>query len=286
MSSTDCEQALAGDQTPEHPASPPPPGFGRYFRELCLYRGLLLMWSAREIKVRYKQSVLGAAWAVLQPLALMIVFSCVFSYFTRVPTEGVPYPLFSYTALLPWTFLANSVSFAAPSMINNVNLVCKVYFPREILPIGTVAAAFADFLVASSVFSLMLLYYGVRLTAFVFWLPLLVAIQMALTMGTVFFLSALSVKYRDIRFVVPLGLQIWMFASPVIYPASVVPARLQDIYLLNPMAALIEAYRAVIIHGRAPEWQPVALCAVISAVVLAAGYHYFKRSESSFADLI
>ena len=171
-------------------------------------------------------------------------------------------------------------------MINNVNLVCKVYFPREILPIGTVAAAFADFLVASSVFSLMLLYYGVRLTAFVFWLPLLVAIQMALTMGTVFFLSALSVKYRDIRFVVPLGLQIWMFASPVIYPASVVPARLQDIYLLNPMAALIEAYRAVIIHGRAPEWQPVALCAVISAVVLAAGYHYFKRSESSFADLI
>lgn len=286
MSSIDCERILSGERPAEPAAAPPRQGFARHFRELWLYRGLLLMWSAREIKIRYKQSVLGAAWAVLQPLTLMVVFSCVFSYFTRVPTDGVPYPLFSYTALLPWTFLANSVGFAAPSMINNVNLVCKVYFPREILPAGTVAAAFADFLVASSVFSLMLLYYGVRVTASILWLPLLVAIQIALTLGTVFFLSALSVKYRDIRFVVPLGLQIWMFASPIIYPASIVPARFEAVYLLNPMAGLIEGYRAIVIHGRPPDWQALAVCAAVSVVAMVAGYFYFKRAESSFADLI
>lgn len=255
-------------------------------RQLYGYRELLHMWTLREIKVRYKQSLLGAAWAVLQPLGLMLMFSAVFSYLTRMPTEGTPYPIFSYTALLPWTFLATSISFAAPSMINNLNLISKVYFPREILPVAVVIAAFIDFLVASLVLTGMFVYYRLPLTLSLMWLPLILAIQIALTLGIVFFLSALSVKYRDVRFVVPLLLQLWMFASPIIYPASLIPARLRDLYSLNPMVGLINAFRAVALHGQHPEWTSLLLSASVSTLLLAAGYYYFKRCEASFADIV
>ncbi len=255
-------------------------------KELYSYRELLWMWALREIKVRYKQSVLGAVWAILQPLVLMSLFTLVFSYFTRVPTDGLPYPIFSYTALLPWTFLATSVTFAVPSLINNMNLVTKIYFPREILPLASVIVALIDFFIASLVFLGLLILYQVPLQFSFLWVPILLAIQVALTLGIVFFLSALSVRYRDIRFVVPLGLQIWMYASPIIYPASLVPERLRAIYMLNPMAGLIDSYRSVVLQNAMPRVQYLTTSAFISAVLLVAGYAYFKQSEIEFADVI
>lgn len=255
-------------------------------RELWNYRELLWMWTLREVKVRYKQSLLGAAWAILQPLVLMIIFTVVFSWFARIPTDGVPYPIFSYTALLPWTLLATSVSFAAPSLVNNMTLVTKIYFPKEILPLACVGAAVLDFLIAGLVFVGLAVYYDVPATAALLWLPLLLAIQTVLIVGVSLLLAAINVFYRDIRFVVPLGLQLWMYVSPVIYPVSLVPEKARFFYLLNPMASLINSYRSVVLEGVAPsleEWVPAA---VISAALCAWAYRRFKRLEPEFADLI
>lgn len=268
---------------PPEPLQTTVPGYGR---ELWNYRDLLILWTLREVRIRYKQSFLGAAWAVLQPLVLMLVFTMVFSVLTRVPTGDVPYPLFCYTALLPWTFLAGAVSFAASSLINNVSLVSKVYFPREILPIATVGAAFVDFLVATGVFVLMLFHYGTPVSLALLWVPVLLAIQIALTLGVVLFIAALSVRFRDVRFVVPLGLQIWMFASPIIYPNTLVPPRLRPFYDLNPMAGIITGYRSAIIQAAAPEPGPLFAALAISLGLLVLGYLYFKRAETTFADII
>jgi lipopolysaccharide transport system permease protein len=278
--------ATLGDQSPGRELAQQAPSVFAHLRELYRYRELLLVWGQREIKVRYKQSVLGAAWAVLQPLALMIVFTVVFSVIARVPSGGIPYPVFSYTALLPWTFLATAISFAVPSLVNNLNLVTKIYFPREILPMGSIIVAFVDFLIATAVFLGLIAYYRIPVGLSWLWVPGLLVVQTALTAGIVFFLSALSVRFRDIRFVVPLGLQIWMYASPIIYPVSLVPQRFQFLYMLNPMAGLIESYRRVIILGLAPEAGHLIPAAAVSALILVAGYSYFKREEALFADII
>jgi lipopolysaccharide transport system permease protein len=244
------------------------------------------MWSLREIKIRYKQSFFGVAWAILQPLALMVVFTIVFSILARIPTDGVPYPVFSYTAVLPWTFFSASISFAVPSLVNNMNLVTKISFPREVLPIAAVVAAFLDFLISSVVFLGLLIFYQVPLQSSLLWLPFLLAVQIVLTLGVVVPASALIVWYRDIRFVVPLGLQLWMYVSPVIYPASLVPERWRSLYMLNPMAVLIDSYRRVVLYGESPSLKHLGVSAAIALVLLLAGYVYFKRSEVLFADVI
>lgn len=254
--------------------------------ELRTYRELLWMWTLREIKIRYKQSLLGAAWAILQPLVLMIMFTLVFSYFVRVPTDGLPYPIFSYTAVLPWTFFATSISFAVPSLVTNMNLVTKIYFPREILPVAAVAAAFVDFLVASIVFLGLMVVYQMPLQVTLLWVPVILAIQVMLTLGVVLAAATLNVWYRDIRFVVPLGVQLWMYASPVIYPVTLVPEQWRTLYMLNPMAGIIASYRRVILQGQPPEVQALGLSAGVALFGMVLGYHYFKRSESRFADVI
>ena len=258
----------------------------QHIRRLYQYRELLLIWIAREVKVRYKQSLLGGAWAMLQPLSLMVVFSVIFTNFVKIPSDGVPYPVFSYSALLPWTFFATSVSFAVTALTQNMNLVTKIYFPREILPAAAVAAAFVDFLVASIVFVAMLLFYRMPLGAPLLLVPLLVAIQVLLTLGIVLFASAVNVFYRDVRFVVPLGLQIWMYATPIIYPVSVIPERLRGLYMLNPMADLMEAYRATTLRGALPDLGYLGNAAILSILVFVLGYLYFKRVEGRFADII
>lgn len=258
----------------------------QYLKELRAYRDLLWMWTLREVKVRYKQSLLGAAWAILQPLVLMIMFTMVFAYFARVPSDGIPYPLFSYVALLPWTFFSTSISFAVPSLVNNMGLVTKIYFPREILPLGAVIAALVDFVVASTVFVALMVLYRAPLYGSLLWVPLLVVTQVALTLGVVFFAATVNVWYRDIRFVVPLGLQLWMYASPIIYPISLVPERWQGVYRLNPMAGLLDSYRRVILLGRPPQYGDLLWAAFLSLVLCAVGYAYFKRSEPQFADVI
>jgi lipopolysaccharide transport system permease protein len=216
----------------------------------------------------------------------MVVFSVIFTRIVRVPTGDTPYPIFSYTALLPWTFFATAVGFAVPSLVNNMTLVTKVYLPREIFPLAAVGASFVDFLVAAVVFVGMMVVYRVQLGVTFLALPLLIVIQILLTLGVVLFAAAVNVYYRDVRFIVPLGLQLWMYATPVIYDVSLVPERFRSLYMLNPMAGLIEAYRAVTLRGVWPDWNTLGPAAALSALVFVLGYLYFKRVEWQFADII
>ncbi|MFQ3663580.1 MAG: ABC transporter permease [Chloroflexaceae bacterium] len=257
-----------------------------HLRELAGAHELLYSWTLRDFKVRYSQSLLGAAWAILQPLSLMIVFSLIFTLFIRVPTDGVPYPVFAYTALLVWTFFANSLTMAMPSLVNNINLVSKIYFPREILPIAANLVSIIDFAIAALTLVLLMMIYKIAIGWTIIFLPLLLIIQVMFTLGVSLAVSAINVFYRDVRFVVPLALQIWMYLSPVIYPASLVPERIQPLYFLNPMATLIESYRRVIFFNQPPDWLYLGMTTVITVAVTIVSYRYFKRAERLFADLI
>lgn len=256
------------------------------FRELYQFKELFWVWTQKEIRVRYKQSTLGGLWAILQPLSMMLIFTAVFGYFARIPTDGIPYPIFFYSALLPWTLFSTSISFAVPSLLNNLNLVTKVYFPREIFPLAAIGASFLDYLIASLLFLAMLLAYQIPLRATILYLPLLLAVQLLLMMGVSLLLAAVVVFFRDIRFVVILMLQLWMYLTPVVYPVSLVPERLLPLYMLNPMASLIDGYRRITILGKAPEWNYVSLSAAISLLLFILAYYYFKRAEMIFADII
>ena len=258
----------------------------RYLKNLYRYRELLWMWTLREVKVRYKQSVLGAAWAVLQPLSLTVIFTVVFSYFARVPTENFPYPVYAYTALLPWTLFATSISFAVPSLVMNMSLVTKIYFPKEILPLASIGAAILDFGVAILVFAGMLIFYHLPLYITLLWLPVLLVVQVLLMVGISLIAAAVNVFYRDIRFVVPLALQIWMYASPVIYPSSMVPERFRFLYALNPMSGIIDGYRSIALRGEPPFSLELTVAIAISALIAILGYWLFKKTEPQFADII
>jgi len=253
---------------------------------LYQFRDLLWLWIAREVKVRYKQSMLGVTWAILQPLALTVVFTVVFSRLVSIDTGGVPYPIFAYAALVPWTFFATSLSTGIPSLINNMNLVTKVHFPREILPMASIGSAFVDYLCGFAVFLVMLVFYGIRPGLHVFWLIPLLIMQIALSVGVTLLGGAAIVFFRDVRFVIPLLLQVWMYASPVIYPADLVPERWRVLYFLNPMAGIIDGYRRVWVFGQEPILWTLALGAGVSILLLLIGYPVFKRLEPTFADLI
>ena len=255
-------------------------------QEVIKYRELLWSWVVRDIKVRYKQSVLGIAWAILQPLSATFLFAVVFSYFVPIDTAGIPYPIFYYSAMLPWTFLSSSVSLGVPVLVNNMNLVTKIYFPREILPIAAVAASFVDFLVASVVFIGMMIFYQVSVGWSILLVPLVMAIQVLLTLGIVLAASAMMIRYRDIRFVVPLGLQLWLYATPIIYPLSLVPERFRTVYMLNPMAGIIDAYRTTILKAEFPQVEYLLLACAVSVTLFFIAYWYFKRAEMEFADII
>lgn len=257
-----------------------------YIGELFRYRELLWSWVARNIKVRYKQSLLGVAWAILQPLSATVIMAVVFSRFIRVSTDGIPHPIFYYSALLPWTFSATSINTGTTCLVSNMGLVTKIYFPREILPISAVLASFVDFLIAAVIFVGMIVFYRVPVTPSWVWIPALLLIQIMLTLGVVLFASALNVFYRDIRFVVPLGMQLWMYLTPIIYPLSVVPERFRRLYVLNPMAGLIDSYRRIILQARWPDVTYLLTAAVVSTVVFLLAYVYFKRAEAVFADII
>ncbi|HZS05711.1 MAG TPA: ABC transporter permease [Blastocatellia bacterium] len=258
-----------------------------HVRELWSHRELLLLVTQREIKVRYKQTALGAAWAVLQPLSLMLVFTVFFSHFAKMPSDGTPYALFYYTGLLPWTFFATSLTFAVPSLITNANIITKIYFPREIIPLASVLAAFVDFLVATLIYVVLLVWYQITPTwNMLYALPLLL-VQIIFTAGICLALSAFTVLYRDVRFTLPLLVQIWMFATPILYPASAVTGKLGVWYMtLNPMAAIIDGYRRAITLGQPPEMLYLANAAVVSLALLWLGYKYFKHLEREFADIV
>ena len=259
---------------------------GKHLVTLYQYRDLLWLWTAREIRVRYKQSLLGVAWAIVQPLTLTVVFTLVFSQVVRIDTGGIPYPLFAFSALVPWTFFATSLSFGISSLVNNLNLVTKIYFPREVLPLASVGAALLDFAVAFFIFGGMLAVYRIWPGPLALWVVALLLIQTILTIGIVLTGSALIVFFRDVRFLVPLLTQLWMYATPIIYPVDLVPERLRPYYFINPMAGIIDSYRRVLVIGQAPRMPALLTAAAVSCLVCLIGYVLFKRLEPLFADLI
>jgi lipopolysaccharide transport system permease protein len=254
--------------------------------KLAQYRDLLYTLSVHRIKVRYKQSVLGIAWAILQPLSLMLIYTVIFSYIARMPSDGAPYAVFAYAALLPWTAFSSALANATNSLISHTHLVTKVYFPREILPLTYVIASIFDFIIASSVFLGLLLYYHVSLTLNALYAVPVVVVLMIFATAMSLFLSATQVRFRDIGMAMPLLLQLWMFATPVVYPLSAVPSRLRPIYSLNPMVGLIESFRHVMLYGAAPDFRLLGLATLISIVLLVASYIYFKHVEATVADVI
>ncbi len=257
-----------------------------YLRSLFRYRELLYFLVLREIKAKYKQTALGVSWAVLQPLSLMLVFTVVFSLFARLPSDGLPYALFSYSALLPWTFFAGVLSRGTGSLVANQVLLTKIYFPREIIPLAVVASAVVDLVIGAVLFAGLIFFFGTPWTLYA-WLALPVfLIHLCFVVGLVLILSALNVFYRDIGHVIPLVIQIWMFATPIIYPLSLVPERLRGFYLLNPMAGIIDSYRKSLLHGTAPDVAALSAGALMACAVLLIGVVYFKRVEFRIADVV
>jgi len=252
---------------------------------LADYRDLLIALSAHRLKVRYKQSVLGIAWAIIQPVALMLIYTLVFSIVTKVKSTGVPYAVFAYAALLPWSFFSTALTNATNGLVSHAQLVTKVYFPREILPISYVVAALVDLLVASIIMMVLMLWYHVPLTPQLLWVLPITLVMTAFVSGCALIFSAMQVRVRDIGMAMPLLLQLWMFASPVVYPLHQVPEKYRAWYVLNPMVGVIENFRAALL-GTAFDYQTLWISTIVSAVLLPLAYLYFKRVEATVADVI
>ncbi len=255
-------------------------------REILGQHELIFFLAWREIAVRYKQTVLGIAWAVMQPVMAMTVFSLVFGRLAGMPSDGVPYPLFAYCGLLPWQLFAYSLTESSNSLVANQNLLTKVYFPRLVIPISVVLASLVDFSIAGALLALFMVYYDAALTPAVFLLPGFVLMAIGLSLGVGLWLSALNIRYRDVRYVVPFLTQFWLFATPVVYPASLVPARWQALYGLNPMAGVVEGFRWALL-GTPPPSGPLLLVSVcVTVLLLVTGALYFRRTEATFADTV
>ena len=254
-------------------------------KELWAYRELLYFLTWRDVKVRYKQAVLGIAWAVIQPLATMLIFTIFFGKLAKVPSDGIPYPIFSYAALLPWMFFLNAVTSSSNSLVGSANLITKVYFPRLIIPGAAVVAALVDFGIAFVVFVGLFAYYGYSVTWAVLLFPVLVVLTVLLALGVGLWTSALNVKYRDVRYALPFLLQLWMFATPVIYPSSLMPERWRWVLAVNPLTGIIEGYRASLL-GTPVMWGALAYSAAIAILFLLYAAFYFRRTERQFADIV
>jgi homopolymeric O-antigen transport system permease protein len=254
--------------------------------ELWKHREVLYFLIWRDIKVRYKQTVLGATWAVIQPLFTMVIFSIFFGRLAKVPSEGLPYPLFSYSALVVWTFFATGLNQASNSLVSSSNLITKVYFPRLVVPMAAVFAGMLDLSIAGGTLVIMMAYYQHGTTAHIVWVPALVLLALVTSVGVSFWFSALNVKYRDIRHVLPFVVQLWMFGTPIAYPSSLVPARFRAIYALNPMAGVVEGFRWAILGTKPGPGVMVIVSSVIALLVLISGAYFFRRMETTFADVV
>jgi lipopolysaccharide transport system permease protein len=264
----------------------PPKRFGFVdLAELWAYRELLIVLCARDIKVRYKQTVLGVAWAIIQPLMNMVVFSIIFGKVAKLPSDGYPYPIFLFAALLPWTFFSNSITASSNSLVGSANLISKVYFPRLIIPLSSIGASAFDFVISALLLLVLMPLYHVPVTLQLLLTPLL-ALGIALAaLGVGIILAALNVVYRDFRYVVPFAVQLWMYATPVVYPAKLVPEKWRLFYALNPVAGLIEAFRAAVLGTRI-DFGAALLSLSVAVVLFIAGILYFERTERNFADVV
>jgi len=254
------------------------------WKELWEFRELLYFLAWRDIKVRYKQTVLGASWAILQPFMTMVVFTVFFGRLAKVPSDGIPYPVFAYAGLLPWTFFANSVTHAGQSLVNQQHLLTKVYFPRMFVPMAPIGAALVDLALASCLLGVIMACYGVGPTALIGLAPLLVFLSAATALGVGLLLAALTVTYRDFRYVIPFMIQLWLFCTPVVYPVSIVPEPWQWVLALNPMGGIVGASRAALVGGPM-NWTHLLISAVVALGVLCLGASYFRWTERRFADI-
>jgi lipopolysaccharide transport system permease protein len=254
-------------------------------REIWAYRELLFFLTWRDIKIRYKQTLLGAAWAIIQPLFAMLLFTLLFGKLGKIPSDNIPYPLFAYAGLLPWTFFANAVTNSGNSLVGSTSLITKVYFPRMIIPAAAVAAGLVDFLIAFLLLIPLLIYYRISLTLNLLMLPLFFILTTVLALGVGMWMSALNVRFRDVRYALPFMIQLWLFASPVIYPLSMVPEKWKWILSLNPMTGIIEGFRASL-FGKPFPWQTIVVSTVLTLIVLVWSAYAFQRVENTFADII
>jgi lipopolysaccharide transport system permease protein len=252
--------------------------------ELWAYRELLYFLVWRDIKVRYKRTVLGGVWAILQPFMTMVVFSLFFGKLARMPSDGVPYPIFSYAGLVPWTLFASSLAQSTDSLVGSANLIKKVYFPRLVIPLAAVLSATVDFLFAFAVLLGMMAFYGIMPTAKITFVPLFLLLVLITSLGVGLWLSAMNIHFRDVRYTIPFIIQLWMFATPVIYPSSILPGAWRTFYGLNPMAGVIESFRWVLLgSGPRPEAM-ILFSSLVSVALLASGAFYFRRMEKSFEE--
>ena len=254
--------------------------------ELWEYRELLYFLVWRDIKVRYKQTALGASWAIIQPFMTMVVFSLFFGHLARMPSDGLPYPIFTFAALVPWTFFANGLSQSSNSLVGSSNLITKVYFPRLIVPLASVFSGIVDFLIAFGVLLVIMLYYGLVPTLNILWLPLFVLLSLVTSLGVGLWLSALNVKYRDVRYIVPFVTQFWLFATPIAYPSSLLREPWRTIYGLNPMVGVVEGFRWALLRTSTVPGPIVAVSASAAVLILVTGAFYFRRMEKTFADIV
>jgi homopolymeric O-antigen transport system permease protein len=254
--------------------------------ELWEYRELLYFLVWRDIKVRYKQTALGAAWAIIQPFFTMIVFSLFFGRLAKVPSDNVPYPIFSFAALVPWTFFANGLSESSNSLVGSANLITKVYFPRLTIPIASVLSGIVDCALAFVVLVLMMFYYGMIPTVNVLWLPLFLLLALVASLGVGLWLSALNVEYRDVRYVVPFITQFWLFVTPIAYPSSLLHEPWRTLYGLNPMAGVVEGFRWALLGTKTAPGPMIAVSATAALIILVTGAFYFRRMERTFADIV
>jgi lipopolysaccharide transport system permease protein len=254
-------------------------------KELWDYHELLYFLTWRDIKVRYKQTVLGAAWAIIQPFFTMIVFSLFFGKLAKIPSDGIPYPIFSYAALVPWTFFANGLSQSSNSLVGGANLIKKVYFPRLVMPISGVVSGVVDFVLAFVILIGMMLFYGIIPTLNVFWLPFLLLLAFVTSLGVGLWLSALNVEYRDVRYVVPFLTQFWLFATPIAYPSSLLSEPWRTLYGINPMVGVVEGFRWALLRTDTAPGPIIIVSTLASLAILVSGAYYFRRMEKTFADV-
>lgn len=254
--------------------------------DLWEHRELLYFFVWRDIKVRYKQTALGAGWAIIQPFVTMVVFSVVFGRLAKIPSDGVPYPIFSYTALVPWTFFAHGLTQTANSLVTSANLIRKVYFPRLVVPLSTVLSGVVDFSVAFAVLLGMMLYYGIVPTINIVWLPPLLLLALVTVLGVGLWLSAINVRFRDVRHGMTFLTQLWLFATPIAYPSSLLSEPWRTLCGLNPMAGVVEGFRWALLGTKTAPGPIILVSALVALVILVSGAFYFRRMEKTFADVV
>jgi lipopolysaccharide transport system permease protein len=265
----------------------PPKGWAwPKFRELWEFRELLFFFAWRDIKVRYRQTVMGALWAIIQPLFTMVIFSLFFGRLANIPSDGVPYPIFSFTALVPWTFFANALAQASNSLVVNANMVKKIYFPRLALPIATVLAGVVDFVLAFVVLLGIMLFYRFVPTVNIIWLPLFALLALVTSIGVSLWLAAMNVQFRDVRYTIPFLTQAWLFVTPIAYPSSLLPEPWRTVYGLNPMAGVVEGFRWALLGTDTAPGKMIIVSTLVAVTLFVSGAFYFRRMEQSFADVL